>query len=98
QQPSNFKLAQNYPNPFNPSTNISYTLPVSSKVTLTVYDIMGRKVAQLISDAIQGSGNHVLTFKADNLASGTYFYRLEAVPQSGNAGQFTQTRKMILLK
>ncbi|HKJ34490.1 MAG TPA: T9SS type A sorting domain-containing protein [Balneolales bacterium] len=96
--PKNFKLAQNYPNPFNPSTSISYSLPVTSKITLSIYNIMGQKVEQLISGATKNSGVHIVTFNASDLASGTYFYRITAVPQTGNSGTFTETKKMVLMK
>jgi hypothetical protein len=74
--PSSISLNQNYPNPFNPSTNIEFSLPKSDVVTLNVYDVLGRKVSTLIDKKID-SGNHIYTFRAENLASGMYIYRLE---------------------
>ncbi len=89
-QLTEFKLEQNYPNPFNPSTVISYQLPISSKVTLQVYDILGREVATLI-DEEKSAGSYEIDFNASHLASGIYYYQLRA-------GDFVQTRKMILVK
>jgi len=89
-KPEEFRLAQNYPNPFNPATNISYTLPSAQTVTLKVYDLLGREVATLVNGR-QSAGNYVVQFNASSLASGVYFYRLQA-------GSFAETRKMMLLK
>ena len=88
--PLYFSLSQNYPNPFNPSTNIEFTLPRSEFVELTVYNILGEEVSTLISKKLN-AGNHTYTFDGKNLASGFYYYRLEA-------GNFVQTRKMLYLK
>ena len=91
QVPMEFRLAQNYPNPFNPTTNISYTLANVTDVTLTVYDILGRRVATLVNARQQMPGSYNVSFDASRLASGTYIYRLEA-------GEFISTRKMLLIK
>jgi len=88
--PLEFSLSQNYPNPFNPSTIINYELPKISKVTLKIYDILGREVKTLV-DSEQLSGKYTTEFDGSNLASGVYFYRI-------NAGNFVQTKKMMLLK
>jgi len=88
--PRLFSLSQNYPNPFNPSTIISYQLPTNSLVTLKVYDILGRDIKTIINER-QTGGPHSVTFDASNLASGVYFYRLQA-------GEFVQTRKLVLMK
>jgi hypothetical protein len=88
--PSRFSLAQNYPNPFNPSTKISYTLTNSGKVRLAVYDLLGREVSVLANE-IQTAGQHVVTFSANRLSSGIYFYKLQT------AGGVI-TKKMMLLK
>lgn len=90
ERPSDFKLEQNYPNPFNPSTTISYQLPASSAVSLKVFDMLGREVATLVN-ARQDAGRYQVSFNAASLASGIYFYRLQA-------GAFTQTNKMMLVK
>jgi predicted acyl esterase len=87
-----YNLAQNYPNPFNPTTNIKFTLPsqFSGLVTLKVYDMSGREVASLIHQNM-GSGDHIAKFDGTKLSSGTYFYKLVA-------GNFTDVKKMILIK
>ena len=89
-KPLNFSLMQNYPNPFNPSTTIEFTLPKSEFVKVKVYDILGREVSTLVSMKLN-QGKHTYTFDGKNLASGIYYYRIEA-------GNFIQTRKMIYLK
>lgn len=87
---SDYTLFQNYPNPFNPKTVIGYQLPVTGKVVLKVYDILGNEIVNLV-DEIKSAGKYKVEFNASNLSSGLYLYRLEA------AGQ-TQVKKMILLK
>jgi hypothetical protein len=91
-----FALVQNYPNPFNPTTTIEYQLPVESRVSLKVYDLLGREVATLVNE-VQGLGFKSVEFSASNLASGVYFYRMEALPVNGGAA-FSQLRKLIVLK
>ena len=88
--PREFSLSQNYPNPFNPSTVIRFSLPQTSRVTLTVYNILGQRVATLIDGEVQ-AGIHNINFNANNLASGVYIYRL-----SGDNINFT--KKMVLTK
>ena len=88
--PVNFALNQNYPNPFNPSTVISYQLPSNSRVSLKIYDILGREVASLI-EGYQTAGVHQAQFNAQNLSSGVYFYRLSAPGQDF-------VKKMLLMK
>jgi hypothetical protein len=85
-----FELAQNYPNPFNPTTTISYTLPKSSFVTLKVYNLLGQEVAELVNET-QFAGKHSVEFTGTDLPSGLYIYKI-------TAGNFSQTRKMMLLK
>ncbi len=79
-----------HPNPFNPTTTIKYQLPKSSFVTLKVYDILGREVRTLV-DERERAGYYSFTFSASDLASGVYFYRLQA-------GSFVQVRKLMILK
>ncbi len=88
--PGTTVLAQNYPNPFNPETAISYQLSATSRVTLTVYDVLGREVATLVNE-IQPPGRHVAQFDGTQLASGVYLYRLQV-------RDFTDVKKMILLR
>ncbi|REL39249.1 T9SS C-terminal target domain-containing protein [Rhodohalobacter sp. SW132] len=90
EQVRDFELHQNYPNPFNPATTISFYLPQSEEVTLTVFDITGRRVATLV-DQPMNAGIHNQTFDASALSSGIYFYRLEA-------GSFSDVQKMTLIK
>ncbi|MFQ3597685.1 MAG: T9SS type A sorting domain-containing protein [Chloroherpetonaceae bacterium] len=87
---TNYALAQNYPNPFNPTTNISYVLPKAENVSLKVYDVLGREVATLVNE-VKAAGAYTVPFNASNLASGVYFYKLQA-------GSFVQTKKMMLVK
>jgi hypothetical protein len=90
QLPYTYQLHQNYPNPFNPSTIIKFTMPEQGLVKLNVYDILGQKVAMLINSQMK-AGKYEIEFDGRNLASGVYFYRLQA-------GDFVETKKMILLK
>lgn len=98
--PVEFSLSQNYPNPFNPATTIQFGLPEKSQVQLTVYNITGELVTTLANGEYP-AGSHRVVFDASQLASGIYLYRLSAygVSQAGiKAGEFIQTRKMMVLK
>lgn len=88
--PAVYALRQNYPNPFNPATKISFDLPEKSAVKLTVYDLLGRRVA-VLAEGVTEAGTHEVEFDASALPSGLYFYRLDA-------GTFSDTKKMVLLK
>ncbi len=85
-----YSLGQNYPNPFNPSTTIRFALPNAHMTTLTVYDVLGKKVATLVNEA-RAAGTHVVQFDARGLTSGMYFYQL-------NAGTYSEIKKMIVVK
>jgi hypothetical protein len=93
--PDVFTLSQNYPNPFNPNTMIKFGLAVDSKVTLTVYDLLGQEVANLINGNL-AAGSHEFDFNASNLNSGVYFYRIDAAGVNGT--DFSSVKKMILTK
>jgi hypothetical protein len=88
--PKKFSLSQNYPNPFNPSTVINFTLPSNSFVTLKIYNLLGKEVATLVNGT-KGMGNYSVEWNASQCASGMYFYKLQA-------GNYTATKKLILLK
>ncbi|RPI63015.1 MAG: T9SS C-terminal target domain-containing protein [Ignavibacteriales bacterium] len=88
--PAEYKLSQNYPNPFNPVTRINFQLPYASNVTLKIYDVVGSEVATLVNE-IKAAGNYNFDFNASSLASGVYYYKLQA-------GDFVQNKKMILMK
>ena len=88
--PTQYTLGQNYPNPFNPFTVIAYQLPSASNITLKVYDVLGKEVAILVNEK-KPAGNYEVEFDATNLTSGIYFYTLKA-------GDYIETRKMILIK
>jgi len=88
--PTDFAVSQNYPNPFNPTTTINFALPADSKVKISVYNVLGQLVTDLVN-ADMKAGYHQVNFNAVGLASGIYFYQI-------NAGKFSQTKKMNLLK
>ncbi len=89
-RPTAFQLGQNYPNPFNPTTVIPIQIPRTERVSLKVFDVLGREVATLVSETL-APNEYLIPFNAANLSSGIYFYRLQA-------GDFLETKKMILLK
>jgi uncharacterized delta-60 repeat protein len=88
--PTEFILYQNYPNPFNPFTTLKYSIPASSYVNLKIYDILGEEVATIVNEE-NVAGEYEIIFDASQLTSGIYFYRLQA-------GEFSSTRKLILIK
>ena len=88
--PKDLLLEQNYPNPFNPTTKIRYQIPQESKVVIKIYDILGAEVMTLLND-LKEPGTYEVEFNAQNLSSGTYFYRLAA-------GEFIEMKKMVLMK
>ena len=95
QVPDKFEVYQNYPNPFNPSTSITYALPTSELVNLSVYDLSGRKITELVNND-QNPGTYDVTWngknsRGENASSGIYFYQLKA-------GTFESIKKMILIR
>jgi len=94
--PTVFALDQNFPNPFNPSTTIQYQLPADSRVSLKVYDMLGREVATIVNEE-RPAGYHEVRWIASNAASGVYFYRLEAQPLNGG-NRFQSVKRLMVLK
>ncbi len=88
--PGEYRLMQNYPNPFNPVTRIKYQIKETEKVSLKIYDMLGREVTALV-DAVQNAGSHEVSFNASNLSSGIYFYQLKTT-------NYSDVKKLILLK
>lgn len=88
--PTKYKLGQNYPNPFNPTTTIRYALPQTGLVELSVFNVLGQKIATLVNGQ-QTPGDHAIVWDASSVSSGVYFYRI-------TAGSYVETRKMILMK
>jgi flagellar hook assembly protein FlgD len=87
---SQFQLQNNYPNPFNPSTQITYSVPKVTDVTLKIYDILGREIAILVNEKKQ-AGDYKVTWDAEEVPSGVYFYRIVA-------GEYIETKKMAVVK
>jgi len=102
-KPSEFALSQNYPNPFNQTTKIEFTLAKSGFVSLSIYDLLGRKVRTLASEHLPSGYKSVLwdgrNDSGEDVASGIYFYRIKVEdPASGGVGDFSQIKKLVLLK
>jgi hypothetical protein len=94
--PTEFALSQNYPNPFNPSTTISYDVAKAAHITIRVYDVLGRMVAQLV-DGVQVPSRYTVQWNPAGLSSGTYLYRIDAQNQDGS-GNFTSVKKLLYMK
>ncbi|MBI4548231.1 MAG: T9SS type A sorting domain-containing protein [Ignavibacteriae bacterium] len=92
--PTGYMVKQNFPNPFNPSTIVEFDLPKDAKVTLKIYDLLGREVITLKDNEQYEAGTHEVEFSANQFASGVYFYRIVA----HNGTTFTDVKKMVLLK
>ena len=90
EKPNEFHLSQNYPNPFNPRTVIRYTLPVTSYIDMSIYNVLGQKVATLVSER-QQAGQHQVVWDANVYSSGIYYYKI-------NTGDFSEVKKMMLIK
>ena len=93
--PNSFLLSQNYPNPFNPVTKINFTVPKDGLASLKIYDIRGVEIASPVNEELN-TGKYEITFDASNLASGTYFYKLDFTSSDGN--KFSSTKKLVVLK
>jgi len=93
--PNSFLLSQNYPNPFNPVTKIIFTVPKNGLASLKIYDIRGVEIASPVNEELT-TGKYEITFNASNLASGTYFYKLDFTSSDGN--KFSSTKKLVVLK
>ena len=89
-KPLGYSLAQNYPNPFNPSTIITFTVPKSEFITIVVYNSLGQRIKDVLNE-VKSTGTYQIEFDGADLPSGTYFYKI-------TAGEFSQVRKMVLLK
>ncbi len=94
--PSEFSLSQNYPNPFNPSTTIRYSIPAASRVRLIVYDLLGKEVEVLVNET-KTAGRYSVEFNASHLASGVYFYQIEAVSQDKKY-EYKEAKKLLLIR
>jgi hypothetical protein len=94
--PSRYELQQNFPNPFNPTTTIRYSLPSPSRVKLTIYDMLGQRVAELVNTE-QDAGFRSAVWNA-SVASGIYFYRIDATAIDEPTKHFVDTKKMLLLR
>jgi hypothetical protein len=88
--PAEFSLKQNYPNPFNPTTKIGFTLPSESNVKISIYNLIGQKITEIVNSRFN-AGNYSVDFNAADLSSGIYLYKIEA-------GSFTSVKKMQLMK
>lgn len=95
--PTVYELYQNYPNPFNPTTTIKFALPEQSQVTVTIYDVLGREVKELVNDKLQ-AGYYHFSWNASQFASGIYFCRIVAQSITGDRKDFVQVKKLVLIK
>ncbi len=94
--PNKYEIFQNYPNPFNPNTKIRYFIPEDGNVKITIYNILGQKVTEVINKTLK-AGKYETEFNGSNFASGVYIYRIE-VDSPNKANIYSQTKKMLLLK
>ncbi|HRE41798.1 MAG TPA: hypothetical protein PLG90_10745 [Ignavibacteria bacterium] len=94
--PDNYDMSQNYPNPFNPATKINYDLPFDSRVSLKVYDMLGREVFSVLNNEQINAGYHTAQINFGSMASGTYFYRI--IAKGVNGKEFVTTKKMVLVR
>jgi hypothetical protein len=95
--PGDFSLNQNYPNPFNPRTTIVFSLPKSGKVTLKIYDPLGKEITTLVNRSLP-AGQYQAVWERPGLPAGVYFYRLTVTDENGGKTSYLDTKKMILAK
>jgi flagellar hook assembly protein FlgD len=95
--PSSYSLGQNYPNPFNPMCNVQFTMCNAGNVKIVVYDIQGREVQTLVNEKLN-AGTYEVKFDGSGLTSGIYFYRMVVRNGGSSMGDFTETRRMLLIK
>ena len=88
------RLEASYPNPFSGSTTIPFALESDSYVSLSVFDIQGRKIGDVLQNELRSAGEHVLVYQARDLASGVYFYRMTARPVNGDGAVFSEVRSL----
>ena len=88
--PQEYSLSQNYPNPFNPTTTIFYELPKQTRVTIKIFNMLGKEIASLV-DEVKGPGRYDIDWNASGFASGVYFYKLQT-------GSYTSVKKLVLLR
>ncbi|MDQ3020952.1 MAG: T9SS type A sorting domain-containing protein [Bacteroidota bacterium] len=92
--PNSFNMSQNYPNPFNPTTKIDYELPYDGRVNIILYDISGKEVSKLVNE-VKTAGYYTVQLNANNLSSGSYFYKIFA---QGGSENFTITKMLTVIK
>jgi photosystem II stability/assembly factor-like uncharacterized protein len=96
ESPKDFTLSQNYPNPFNPSTTLRYSVPERSTVRLSIFNTLGQKISEIVNET-KDAGSYEKSFSAQNISTGIYFYRIEAVSVN-NSKTFVETKKMVLMR
>ncbi|MBM4165881.1 MAG: hypothetical protein FJ218_03015 [Ignavibacteria bacterium] len=96
--PTTYRLLQNYPNPFNVTTTIQYELPYEARVSISVYNILGQRVATLFQDELRSAGPDEVIFDASHFSSGVYFYRMSAKATENYTGEFIEVKRFVLLK
>ncbi len=101
--PESFKLSQNYPNPFNPSTKISFSIPLSARVTLTIYDLNGKEITKIMDQKSLTTGSHFAEWNGKDkngisVSTGLYFYKMDAFDETAGKVAFSQVKSMLFMK
>lgn len=96
--PNKFALLQNYPNPFNPTTTIKYELPVQAKVSIKIYTLLGQLLEEVVHEDKEAGYYKIEWNPSSVIASGVYFYRIEATALDNSGGRFMETKKMLLIR